>query len=311
METNIKNSSGKITGVTIYQNNSFIIKNLNKPVLIIDDSTLVNNILNNINKEDTINKLYCDYTMSIGEIASLYNQCYSSINKIIKQAGIKTNRQGRRNRAYGTKVSPQQSKKMSAALKGRKAPYYERTPEIREKISKGLIAYYKEHPQNPEPHKKNWANGVYNNIDFHIGIGGNFTSLKNNNNIIHFRSLLELKFLLLLEQDESIKQYQFEPFHIPLPDGSSYLPDFLIEDNVIELKCKRYVERVKPEITKRFLYKKHNTEIYCKEHNLKYKIIYDEDLKFNSRKMKQYIKQHPEVVQKFNIEFHQPKRIYG
>ena len=43
------------------------------------------------------------------------------------------------------------------------------------------------------------------------GYNGYFHSIKNNKKF-YFRSLLELKFLILLEEDEEIIKYEVEPF---------------------------------------------------------------------------------------------------
>lgn len=309
MIINIKNSNGKITGTTEILKNYIKIDNIKKPILLINDKQIIDEVINKKISKETLIKLYNEYTLSIGEIASLYDRCYSNINKLIKTIPeITLNKKGRRNRAFGQSVSKEQSEKISKALKGRKVTIYERTPEIKEKISKSLKQYFKEHPQNPEPHIKNWKNGIYDNVDFKIGISGYFTSFKNNT-IIRFRSLLELYYLLLIEQDNDIKSYIYEPFHINMENGRSYIPDFLINNKlIIELKSKKYVERVKG-VKEKVLYKESQAIKYCNSHNLFYKIIYDEDIGFDSKKMKHYIKNNPDIVKKYNITFSNPKRM--
>ena len=309
MIRNIKNSQGKITGTTEILEDIIKINNLTKPQLVITDKQIINEVLNNIISTETLIVLYNEYTMGIGEIASLYNRCYSNINKLIKTIPvIKIDHRGRRNRAYGHKVSPEQAEKISKALKGKKPVVYERTPEICKKISESLKRYYKEHPQDPTPHIKNWKNGVYDNVDFKIGISGYFTSLKMNKTI-RFRSLLELYYLLLIERDVTIKNYIYEPFHIEMENGKSYMPDFLLnQKTIVELKAKKYVERVKG-VQEKVLYKQSQAIKYCSSHNLEYKIIYDEDIGFESRKMKHYIKDNPDVVKKYNITFTNSERM--
>lgn len=309
MIKNIKNSAGKITGTTEILEDQIKIDNIKKPILVINDKKIIEEVKNKDILKDTLIKLYNDYTLSIGEIASLYDRCYSNINKIIKTIPeIKIDRRGRRNRAYGHPVSKEQSEKMSTALKGKKPVVYERTPEIRQKISQSLKKYYKEHPQNPAPHIENWKRGKYDNVDFKIGISGYFTSLKIKKTI-RFRSLLELYYLLLIEEDNSIKFYEYEPFHIIMDNNKSYMPDFLINNElVIELKSKKYVEKVKG-IKEKVLYKESQAIKYCNLHNLKYKIIYDEDIGFETKKMKYYIKNNPIIVEKYNITFTNPKRM--
>lgn len=309
MIRNIKNSSGKITGTTEILEDSIIINNIGKPILLIDDSQIIEEVLQGKISEKTLEILYNEYTMSIGEIASLYDKCYSNINKLIRvNPQIEVNHKGRRNRAYGHPVSKEQSEKMSKALQGRKGVVYERTPEMREKISQSLKEYFKQHPQNPAPHIKNWENGVYDNVDFKRGIGGYFTSIKTKTTI-KFRSLLELHYLLLLEQDESVITYSYEPFHIKMENGKSYMPDFLINNSrVVELKAKKYVERVAG-VKDKVNYKKSQAIQYCSTHGLEYQIIYDEDINFDTKRMKHYIKNNPNIVKQYNIVFLNPERM--
>lgn len=309
MINNIKNSSGKITGTTEIVKNSITINNSGKPILVINDANIVNEALNNIINNSTLIILYNEYTLGVGEIASIYNRCYSNINKILKTIPeIKFNKCGRRNRAYGQAVSPEQSKKMSEALKGRAAPKYERTPEIKAKISASLKKYYSEHPQDPTPHIRNWKQGVYDNVDFKIGISGHFTSLKMNTTI-RFRSLLELYYLLKIEQDKSINSYKYEPFHIEMDNGKTYMPDFLINDTqVIELKSKKYVERVQG-VKEKVQYKQSQAIKYCEQNGLQYQIIYDEDIGFESKAMKYYVKNNPNIIKKYKITFTDPERM--
>lgn len=309
MKNNIKNSSSKITGTTEITDNSIIIDNKGKPILTITDKSIINEVLTNQVSNKTLIDLYNNYTLSISEIASLLNRCYSNVNKILKNIPeITFDHKGRRNRAYGHAVSPEQSKKMSQSLKGRKATNYERTPEIKKKISESLKKYYSEHPQNPLPHIENWKRGIYDKVDFKIGIGGHFTSLKTSK-IIRFRSLLELYYLLQLEEDIKIITYTYEPFHIIMENGKSYMPDFLVNNKiVIELKSKKYVERVSG-VKEKVQYKQSQAIKYCEQFDLQYQIIYDEDIGFESRKMKRYIKENPDIIKKYHITFNDPKRM--
>ena len=309
MTRNIKNSSGKITGTIEILEDCIKINNVQKPILLIEDKKIINEVINKNVLNDTIITLYNGYTLSIGEIAGLYDRCYSNINKLIKTIPeITLDRRGRRNRAFGHPVSMEQSKKMSKALKGRKPPEYERTPEIREKISNSLKQYFKKNPQNPAPHIENWKKGIYDNVDFKIGISGHFTSFKINK-IVRFRSLLELYYLLLIEEDNNVNTYIYEPFHIEMDNGKTYMPDFLINNEIIiELKSKKYTERVKG-MKEKVSYKESQAIKYCNSHNLEYKIIYDEDIGFESKKMKHYIKNNPQIVKKYNITFTNPERM--
>lgn len=184
---------------------------------------------------------------------------------------------------------------------------YERTIEIRKKISNSLKQYYKLNPQNPIPHINNWKNGIYDKVDFHHGIGGKIFSLKNKKTIF-FRSLLELYYILYLEENMNIKTYQYESLKIICDDGHVYIPDFVIGSELIELKSKKYINS-NDLIYSRFLYKKRQCEDYCLKNNLSYKVIFDTDLNYDTGKMKRYIKNNPEIVNKYNIEFNQPERM--
>lgn len=305
----IKNSSNKITGSVEISSNKIVINNIGKPILTITDENIIKEVLNDDIQIRTIEKLYNEYTLSISEIAGMYDRCYSNINKIIKKTeSIHVDSRGRRNRAYGHKVSEQQSKRMSASLIGRKNTYYERTPEIRNQISRSLKEYYKEHPEDLTPHIENWKNNKYSKVDFKIGIGGVFKSLKMRKEI-RFRSLLELQYLLMIENDEKVKSFEYEPFHIKMENNSSYTPDFLVNNSVVvELKSKKYVENVEG-IKEKVEYKKSQAIKYCKEHGYEYKIIYDEDINFDSKRMKYYIRDNKNIVEKYSITFNDPSRM--
>lgn len=309
MKHNIKNSSGKITGYVEINDNLIVINNQGKPIFNLTDKQILNELKNNELKEDTILTLYDDYTLSISEIAGIYNRCYSNINKIIKHLDVKTSKhQGRRNRAYGHKVSPQQSTKMSASLKGRKAPYYKRTNNIREKTSESLKHYFAQHPQNGNKQSEAWANGAYDNVDFKHGIAGHFTSLKTKQTI-RFRSLLELYYLLQIEQDDNIISYTYEKIKIHMDNNRIYTPDFFLNNHIlVELKSKKYVERVKS-VREQVDYKKSQAIKYCNKYGYEYKIIYDEDLNFNSRSFKYYIKNNKDIIDKYHITFIHPERM--
>ena len=313
---NILNSSGKVIGYTDIINNKVIIHNNNKPELIIEEEEILKAILTKDRNDIIIKKMYDKYFLTIGEIASLYNVCYSNINKQIRNIKVETTKnQGRRNSSYGKNFSQERRNNISEALKkgykdGTIKPVkpYKRTPEIRQKISKSLKEYFKEHPQDPTPHINNWKNGIYDNVDFHIGIGGKFYSYKNLQEF-HFRSLLELFYCLILEKDNNIINYSYEPMKIKCDNGHIYTPDLLINNStLIELKSKKYINNVKG-VMEKVLYKKEQAEKYCANHNLIYKIIYDEDINFDSRNFKRYLNNNPQIVEYYKIVFNQPERM--
>lgn len=311
----IKNSSNKVIGYVDIQDDKIIIHNNKKPELIIEDLEIISNIKNNNRENSFIQKLYDEYFLTIGEIAALYNVCYSNINKQTRQINFKTAKKAnRRNPSYGKTFSEERCNNISKSLKEGykngtiKHASYERTPEMREKISKSLKEYFKKHPQNPLPHIKNWENGVYDNVDFHIGIGGHFYSYKNEKEI-RFRSLLELAYCLILEKDNDVKIYEYEPIKIKCDNGHIYTPDLLINNKIlIELKSKKYIEKVEGR-KEALLYKKEQAEKYCKEHNLTYKIIYDTDINYESRKFKRYLNNNPNIMNYYKIKINQPERM--
>ena len=311
----IKNSSGKIIGNTDIQDYVIYICNSTKPVLIIDNTSDIEQIKQQNREDWFIIHLYDDYYLNNGEIASLYNVCYSNMNKQIKTLPVKTKpKEGRRNRSYGKQQSDETKEKISKKINEMyengtlHIEPYERTSEIKQKISNSLKEYFKEHPQNPEPHRQNWVNGVYDNVDFHIGIGGTFFSIKNNSQI-NFRSLLELAFMLILETNEKVKTYTYEPIHIKCENGSIYTPDICINNNtIIELKSKKYVETVDG-VKEKVEYKKQQCIEYCLKNNYDYKMIFDTDIAFDSSRMKRHLAYHPEVIEKYNIIFNQPERM--
>lgn len=314
MKRDTKNSSGKIIGYTEIFDNQVIVKTYDKPILTINNQMDIQKIKDKDISDSFLLHLYDDYLLNIGEIASLYGVCYSNINKKLKKLPIKTSKcQGRRNRSYGKRQNEITKNKISVEMKKAydrgcfKDRDYSKDSNYRRKISEGMKRYAKEHPENPEPHRKNWANGVYANVDFHRGIGGYFFSLKNNQDI-YFRSLLELYFMLELERDDTVNSYQYEPLHIRCDNDSTYTPDILVNGCIIELKSYKFIHSSQT-ILNRVLYKKEQCKKYCSQHNLSYRMIYDKDIGFDSKRFKKELKNHPDLISKYNIRFNQPERI--
>ena len=299
-----KNSSGKRFGQVIIDDTELIIQHDKKPELKITDPQIIQEVLNQTSFG--IKTLYDDYLLSIGEIAALYGVCYATINKKIKNLNITTTaNQGRRCSTYGQHHSEETKRKIGEKSKGRVIPQYERTPEIRAKISEGLKKYYAENSVSEETRKKlsqAWKDGKYTNSPMGTGIHGYFFSIKNNKKF-YYRSLLELKFLLQIEQDNTIKEFQIEPFQIPLDDGiHHYTPDFLINHkDLIELKPANHLSYIKEK--DRFLKEIEAGKMYAKEHNLDFKLIYDTDLDFESRKFKRWLCNNPNIINLYQITF--------
>ena len=302
MKQQVKNSSGTIIGDIEITDDQIIINHYKKPLLIINDIQIIKGIKNKDN--ELIVKLYDDFQLSIGEIATLYGVTYSTMNKRIKKLPITTTvSYGRRNSSYGREFSEERKQKIGAKSKGRYIEPYIRTPEIKEKISKGLKRYYATHEVSIETREKlsqAWADGKYKDSKMGRGISGYFTSNKENKTF-YFRSLLELNFLILIEEDNNVSTYTVEPFSIKLTDNHHYTPDLLINNQyIIELKPSKHLmyeneERWNKEIT--------GATEFCNSHNFIFKVIYDTDIGFESRQYKIYLKTHPELIQKYNIKF--------
>jgi len=299
----ILNSSGFKIGVAKIDGNSIIINNNSKPLLIIeDDLELIQKIQNK--DESGFEILFNKYCLLIGEIAALYDMTYSTTRKHMIKMGIDTkSKAGRRNSSYGKTFSEERKAKIGAASRGRKITPYERTPEIKNKISESLLKYYSEHEVGEETRLKlsqAWKDGKYENANMGRGYNGFFYSIKNNKKFF-FRSLLELCYLIQIENDNDISFYDIEPFQIKLPNNHHYTPDvFLNGEILIELKPKKHLLY---EDEERFNLEVSSAKEYCKKHNLTFKVIYDEDLDFRSDKFKRWLLNNKEELSKYQITF--------
>ena len=180
--------------------------------------------------------------------------------------------------------------------------------EIKEKIRQGVKKAIDEGRLNESSNaKKGWINQKFANINFKRGIGGYITSHKIHKRFF-FRSLLELCYIIMLEEDPEIISYNYEPFQITCDDGSLYTPDFQIGNDIIELKSYSFIYKQKGEIQEKFEYKKSQAEKYCAEHELNYKVIFDIDIGFDSKRFKHVLKE-TNYIQKYNIEFLQTDRV--
>lgn len=297
----IKNSSGKIIGETIITDNEIRIINNPKPILIITDTELIKKIKEK--DESVFPILWNDYNLLIGEIASLFSMVYATTRKHLINMGINTNSHaGRRNSSFGREFSEERKKHIGEKSRGRKIPPYERTPEIREKISIGLKQYYSTHEVSKETREKlsaAWARGCYKESNTGRGYSGYFYSPKNEKNFF-FRSLLELNYLILLEKDDTVLNYTVEPFQIKLSNNHHYTPDILINNElIIELKPKRHLEW---EDKARWELEVEGLKQYCKIHNYQYKIIYDDDISFDTKKFKKWFIENSEELTQYNIQ---------
>lgn len=296
-----KNSSGKIFGEVEITDNEIIIQHYKKPRLIIDDEEIVNGVA----KQDPqyILELYDKYELCIGEIASLYHLSYHQINPIINSLSPKTSKShGRRNASFGQVFSEDRKNKISKANKGKIPTFYERTPEIRQKIADTLVAKYAsgEIWNDPKKFSDAWARGCYKHVKMGRGIQGYMFSIKTQRDV-YFRSLLELNYFILFEQSECVEDYEVEPFQIKLSGDSHYTPDALINNKyLIEIKPSdhlRYTDNT------RFEEEVSAAKQYCKDNNLEYVVLYDTDINFKTTRYKTFLRNRPDIIEQFNIRF--------
>ena len=297
----IKRSNGQISGKIFHNNKYIIINNYDKPLFIIINKDTVKAILN---KDLSIIKyLYDELTLTISELSALYNMNYSNMNKIIKSQNVLTGmHEGRRNSSYGKRFSYERIKNISNGLKGNIPTIYERTPEIREKVSNSLKEGYATGRIKQDPLLKSaaWKRGCYDNAKMGRGIQGYFFSYKNNTDY-YFRSLLELKFLILLEEDNFVEYYTVEPFKILMNNNRYYTPDFLINGYyIVELKIRNHLKYTNDI---RFPLEIDSANKYCADNNYRFKIIYDDDIDFNSSSFRSYLKRHPDIINYYQIKF--------
>lgn len=102
-----------------------------------------------------------------------------------------------------------------------------------------------------------------------------------------FRSLLELSFILLMEQSNSFSEIKAEPYKIPYKIGRgklrNYIPDFQIGINIYELKhSKRLISRMndaKFEAARKF----------CDQNKFIFHILTEKDLGKNLKSLKEIV----------------------
>lgn len=302
MKKDIKNANGKIIGYIEEDSGGMSIHNGSKPILNIKNEEHIRRI----QQKDLsfVVELYDDYTMTIAEIAALYREPYFRMSSIIKTLPVKTEQKsGRRNSSYGLAFSEERLKHMSDAQIGHASTStYIRTPEIREKISKKLKEGYRSGriAQDPAMKSKAWAEGKYAHAKMGRGIQGFFHSIKMNKDM-YFRSLMELNFLIIIENPDDVVAYQTEPFQIKLPHGAHYTPDVLINGKIIvELKPKGFYKYTD---MSRFCLEMAGLNNYCNKNNMGYVVVYDADIGFKSREYRKYIRNHPEIIEQYDIRF--------
>lgn len=96
-----------------------------------------------------------------------------------------------------------------------------------------------------------------------------FFSNKNNKEFI-VKSTYELSAIKILENDNDVLNYQYEPFNIPYDENHSTIPDFLVE-----YKNKKVLIEVKPQNCIKLWNNKIKIEAmkkYCRNNNLLFKL---------------------------------------
>lgn len=292
---------------------SIIINSYSKPKIEIMNPEDISKI---IDKDDSIVPLlFNKYFLTIAEIAALFDVCYQTMYKKMKGMGINTSsKQGRRNSSFGKSFSDERKANISKGNRGKTANHgYERTEEIRERISQTLKDGYKNGRivVNRSAISKAWSDGKYRKSPMGRGIQGYFSSKKSprSGGDIYFRSLLELNYLLLQEENDSVISIINEPVHIKLPNNGIYIPDFLINSReLIELKPSNHLSWTK-DVNGRFDEEIRAAEKYCDSREWTYRVVYDSDIGFETNKFKRYLRNHQNLKDKYNIRFNNPEKV--
>lgn len=301
-QSSIKNANGKIVGIVSFSENKIEINNYTKPVLVLEDKELVSCIY--AQNLSVVPLLFNNYTLTIGEIAALFRKKYCWMNRYLKNPTLNLGPQkaGRRNSSYGKSFGSERRQHIRDAVRGRSAPPpYERTPEIKARISQTLKKRYAsgEIMVNREGLAQAWVDGKYDNAPMGRGFFGYMYSRKMGHDV-YFRSSLELNFLLLIEEDERVQEYEVEPFRIPF-DGHTYTPDVLINKQwLLEFKPKKHLLYTSKE--------KFETKIkaalkYCQERGFIFRVFYDTDIGHKTKEFLRDLGSSPEIIEKYNIRF--------
>lgn len=312
----VKTANGKQCGHIEIKENGFLVASDTKPTVEVYDDVIVKDICEKNGR--CIRRLYDEYELTIGEIAALFEVSYQTMYKRMRQAGFDTSsKSGRRNSSYGIHFSEQRKKNISLGNNGKTAHIveYERTPEIRRKISESLKRGYEsgEISVNAEGISRAWASGKYDEAAMGRGIQGYFHSSKisRRKGDIYFRSLLELCFLIKAEESDEVKSIINEPVHIKLSGHEIYIPDFLINGTeLVELKPFNHLLWTKDE-NGRFEREVDAATLYCDKRGWSFKVIYDRDIGFETSSFKRFLRNHEEVIKQYQIRFNNPDQLAG
>lgn len=304
MLRNIINANSALVGKIDIGDNFVLILNGSKPALFIIDPNIINLI--KCGDRAAIPVLYDDYTLTVAEIAALYNTRYFKMAEYLHDLDLKSPmKAGRRNSSYSLEFSKERRQHMHESSIGKpkpKSPDYVVPVDLRKRISETLKEGYRTGRIviDREKLSKAWKDGKYKDAKMVRGIQGYFYSKKIEKDV-YFRSLLELRYLIAIENNPDIKTYQMEPFCIPLSNNHHYTPDLLIDNElVVEIKPRAHLQYTSPE---RFALEMEGLQKYCIDNGLNYDIWYDDDIGFASHKFRQYLKLNPDVIKKYNIRF--------
>jgi hypothetical protein len=323
----VKSANGKIIGKVSINESTITSEIINKPLLLIDKKEIVelcneiyelnegivetgnNSIMKYTIDTELYKRLYDEYILTVGEIASIFNITYWKSNKIFKSIEVETTRyEGRRNSNYGKETSKEKSEKISKNGKGKHNQLKGmKQPELRKiQISETLIRKYKsgEIMQDGLKQSMAWKNGAYNEVKMGRGYQGYFTSIKYNQTF-YFRSLLELNYALLFEEAD-YESVIFEPFYIPIDVGGKkriYTPDVLINNKlVIEIKPDKHL-KIFPNDEVRYNSELKHIKEHCDECGYIFEVKTDTEIGFTTQKFKKWINNNLDIIEKHNIIF--------
>lgn len=257
---------------------------------------------------ETLEALYVKFQLLISEISSMCGMSYFKTNKLLKY--VVGNGKGRHNSRYGVSLTEETRGKISIATTGRVSPMRgtEMSQETKDKISKRLKQLSREGRLDTSGDKQRaaWERGRYAEVKFGRGYQGYFSSIKFGVTL-YFRSLLELNYLLVWENDSSIHSVIMEPMILKVNVGGfirNYTPDALLNKlTLVEIKPKKHLS-IHPQDSDRYLAEIIGAANYCEENGLEFIQLYDSDLNFETRKFKKYLKANfKDTIEKHNITF--------
>ena len=155
--------------------------------------------------------------------------------------------------------------------------------------------------QLEDAYKSRNDNLITNNTDL--------DNLKQNSKLFLQISTLENKIKELDNENFKLKkalskaQSQTAETQIKLENNHHYTPDVLINNEfLVELKSRKNVQLY--ENKERFEMEQRSANEYCQKHNLSFQVVYDDEIGFETRKYKKFLKDNPDIIEKYQINFH-------